>query len=88
MGDLSYEQYDLISGKVADDKVFRVVDMYHQGIWDKQRALKEITDAYCMKSASRQKHAFSLCYKIHFEITLDDYRKRVLAYATRAQQNE
>ena len=35
-------QYDLISGKVANDKVFRVVDMYHTGVWDKARALKEI----------------------------------------------
>ena len=25
-----------------DDKVFRVVDLYHSGIWDKERALKEI----------------------------------------------
>lgn len=33
---------DVIIGKVANDKVFRVVDMYHQGIWDKDRALKEI----------------------------------------------
>lgn len=37
-----YQQYDLIKGKVANDKVFRVVDMYHSGIWDKERALKEI----------------------------------------------
>lgn len=36
------QKYDLICGKVADDKVFRVVDMYHAGIWDKERALKEI----------------------------------------------
>lgn len=41
-GGLSYLQYDLIKGKVADDKVFRVVDMYHTGVWDKDRALKEI----------------------------------------------
>ena len=41
-GDLCYEQFDVIYGKVADDKVFRVVDLYHQGIWDKERALKEI----------------------------------------------
>jgi hypothetical protein len=33
---------DLIIGKVADDKVFRVVDMYHSGIWDRERALQEI----------------------------------------------
>nr|WP_027871364.1 DUF3990 domain-containing protein [[Eubacterium] cellulosolvens] len=37
-----YLKYDVIFGKVANDKVFRVVDMYHQGIWDKDRALKEM----------------------------------------------
>ncbi len=41
-GGEEYLQYDIIKGKVADDKVFRVVDMYHQGIWDKERALREI----------------------------------------------
>ena len=38
----AYQQYDLIVGKVANDKVFRVVDMYHSGIWDRDRALQEI----------------------------------------------
>jgi hypothetical protein len=37
-----YQPYDLVIGKVANDKVFRVVDMYHSGIWDKERALLEI----------------------------------------------
>lgn len=37
-----YKQYDVIKGKVADDKVFRVVDMYKRGIWDKNRAIQEI----------------------------------------------
>ena len=41
-GKPGYQNYDLIIGKVANDKVFRVVDMYHSGIWDKERALKEI----------------------------------------------
>ena len=41
-GEKDYLEYDLIFGKVANDKVFRVVDMYHTGIWDKERALKEI----------------------------------------------
>lgn len=40
--EIDYLQYDLIQGKVADDKVFRVVDLYHSGIWDKKRALEEI----------------------------------------------
>ena len=37
-----YLEYDLIIGKVANDKVFRVVDMYYSGIWDKERTLREI----------------------------------------------
>ena len=41
-GKPTYQQYDIIIGKVANDKVFRVVDMYHSGIWDKERALHEI----------------------------------------------
>lgn len=41
-GEQDYLAYDVISGRVANDKVFRVVDMYHSGIWDKERALKEI----------------------------------------------
>ncbi|MGN1407687.1 DUF3990 domain-containing protein [Lactobacillus sp.] len=41
-GNQDYRQFDLIKGKVADDKVFRVVDFYHSGIWDKARAIKEI----------------------------------------------
>ena len=41
-GNEGYLAYDLITGKVANDKVFRVVDMYHSQIWDRDRALKEI----------------------------------------------
>ena len=37
-----YKDYDLITGKVADDKVFRVVEKYHCGDWERERALKEI----------------------------------------------
>lgn len=41
-GGQDYRKYDVIIGKVANDKVFRVVDMYHMGVWDKERALKEM----------------------------------------------
>ena len=41
-GGEEYLAYDMVSGKVANDKVFRVVDMYHTGVWDKERAIKEI----------------------------------------------
>ena len=37
-----FKLYDIIKGKVADDKVFRVVDMYKRGIWEKERAIKEM----------------------------------------------
>ncbi len=37
-----YKKYDIIKGYVADDKVFRVVDMYKRGIWDRDRAIHEI----------------------------------------------
>lgn len=41
-GSEAYKKYDIIMGKVANDKVFRVVDMFHSGIWDLNRALQEI----------------------------------------------
>ena len=41
-GGKSYQAFDMIMGKVANDKVFRVVDLYRAGIWDKARALEEI----------------------------------------------
>ena len=41
-GGKEYQQFDIIRGKVADDKVFRVVNMYIKGIFDKQRTLKEL----------------------------------------------
>lgn len=37
-----YKQYDLISGSVADDDVFKSIDMYFKGLWDEKRTLKEI----------------------------------------------
>lgn len=41
-GSENFKQYDIIKGKVADDRVFRVVDMYKRGIWEKERAIKEM----------------------------------------------
>lgn len=41
-GGAGYQEFDIIKGRVADDRVFRVVDLYHTGIWDKDRALKEL----------------------------------------------
>lgn len=36
------EVYDIIIGNVADDDVFKTVDMYFRGLWDKERVLNEL----------------------------------------------
>ena len=41
-GGEAYRDFDLIIGKVADDKVYRVVDLYKNGVWDRDRALLEM----------------------------------------------
>lgn len=41
-GETPYLDYDIISGKVADDKVYQAIDMYRRKIWDAERTLKEI----------------------------------------------
>lgn len=33
---------DIIIGNVANDDVFKTVDMYFRGLWDKEKALKEL----------------------------------------------
>lgn len=37
-----YKNYDIIIGNVADDKVFRVIEMYFKGMWDVKRTLEEL----------------------------------------------
>lgn len=37
-----YKDYDVIIGAVADDDVFKTVNMYFRGLWDKQKTLEEI----------------------------------------------
>ena len=67
----TYQQYDLIIGKVANDRVFRVVDMYHSGIWDRERALKEIRAypdydqiAFVSQKAVDQLLKFDRCWEV------------------------
>jgi len=37
-----YEQYNMVIGSVANDDVFKTVDMFLKGLWDKTKALEEI----------------------------------------------
>lgn len=41
-GESIYQEYDIIIGNVANDDVFKTVDMYFRGIWEKEKALKEL----------------------------------------------
>ncbi len=41
-GEMSNEKFDIIIGSVADDDVFKTVDMYLKGLWEKERVLKEL----------------------------------------------
>ena len=36
------EEYDIVIGNVADDDVFKTVDMYFRGLWDKAKVLDEL----------------------------------------------
>jgi hypothetical protein len=37
-----YQNYDIIIGSVANDKVYTAIDMYYRGIWDIERTLSEL----------------------------------------------
>ena len=37
-----YKQYDVAMGSVADDDVFKSIDMYFKGLWDEEKTLNEI----------------------------------------------
>lgn len=41
-GEALNSDYDIIIGNVADDDVFKTVDMYFRGLWDKEKVLGEL----------------------------------------------
>lgn len=41
-GEMLNKDYDIIIGNVADDDVFKTVDMYFRGLWDKKKVLEEL----------------------------------------------
>ena len=41
-GETLNKDYDIVVGNVADDDVFKTVDMYFRGLWDKKRVLEEL----------------------------------------------
>ena len=41
-GESLFTQYDIVQGSVANDDVFKTVDLYMRGIWDKEKTLSEL----------------------------------------------
>ena len=41
-GEALYQEYDIIIGRVANDDVFKTVDLYFRGLWDREKALAEL----------------------------------------------
>lgn len=49
------EEYDIIGGPVADDDVFKTIDMYFQGIWTKEQVMNSLafgtpSHQFCFKT--------------------------------------
>lgn len=41
-GALDYKEYDIVMGRVADDDVFKTIDMYFNELWTKEKVLEEL----------------------------------------------
>lgn len=41
-GETRNDNYDIVIGNVADDDVFKTVDMYFRGLWNKEKVLEEL----------------------------------------------
>lgn len=41
-GEDIYKEYDVIIGPVADDDVFKTINMYFRNLWDKTKTLEEL----------------------------------------------
>ena len=70
-----YKNYDIIIGNVADDDVFKCVNMFMDSIWDEERTLKEIS--FFEKNdqiafLSQQAIDDLLRFKESYEVTVDD----------------
>jgi hypothetical protein len=70
-GESLNEAYDIIIGGVADDDVFKTVDMYFKGIWEKEKVLDElryykVNDQICITNQKTLDNV--LTYKKAYEV--------------------
>ena len=70
-GERVYERYDIIIGAVANDDVFKTVDLYFRGVWDKQKTLSQLryykmNDQVCITSQTLLKN--ELIYQRSYQV--------------------
>ncbi len=70
-GERVYERYDIIIGAVANDDVFKTVDLYFRGVWDKQKTLSQLryykmNDQVCITSQTVLKN--ELIYQRSYQV--------------------
>ncbi len=66
-----YQKYDVVIGPVANDDVFKSVDLYFRGIWDRQKTLDELryykmNDQICIISQDILNH--ELIYQKSYQV--------------------
>lgn len=69
------KDYDIVIGNVADDNVFKTVDMYFKGFWSKEKVLEELkyykmNDQICI--VNQQTLSKVLIFKEAYEVIDDD----------------
>ena len=70
-GKAVYQKYDIIIGPVANDDVFKTVDLYFRGIWDRQKTLNELryykmNDQICITNQEVLKN--ELLYQMSYQV--------------------
>lgn len=70
-GEAINKDYDIIIGNVADDDVFKTVDMYFRGLWEKKKVLEELryykmNDQICIVNQETLDHVitFQKAYEV------------------------
>ena len=70
-GEAINKDYDIIVGNVADDDVFKTVDMYFRGLWEKEKVLEELryykmNDQICIVNQETLDHVitFQKAYEV------------------------
>ena len=74
-GEKIYKNYDIVIGAVANDDVFKTVDMYFRGIWSKKNALDELryykmNDQICV--INQDVLDKELCFKKSYQVEQND----------------